>query len=98
MGIVTLIEKILHLILWGFRKPLHRARFARLDELTSITSGNPDPTSLLIGVNRFKKYRGYGKKQACNESAGAHNRTFHYNIGHHSDERVAQQELHSVSL
>src|SRR5437763_11533658 len=56
MGIATLIEKILHLMIWGVDRRLHRARFARLDELTSITSGNPDPTSLLIGINRFKQF------------------------------------------
>ncbi len=56
MGIATLIERILHLIIWGFDRRLHRARFARLDELTGITSREPDPTSLLIGVNRFKQF------------------------------------------
>jgi len=56
MGIATLIERVLHLLIWGFDKRLHRARFARLDELTSITSANPDPTSLLIGVNRLKQF------------------------------------------
>ncbi len=56
MGIATLIERILHLLIWGFDKRLHRGRFARLDELTSITSANPDPTSLLIGVNHLKKF------------------------------------------
>src|SRR5260221_2533606 len=56
MGIATLIERILHLLIWGFDKRLHRARFARLDELTSITSATPDPTSLLIGVNRLKQF------------------------------------------
>src|SRR5437016_11930261 len=56
MGIATLIEKILHLMIWGFDYRLHRARFSRLDELTGITSGNPDPTSLLIGINRFKQF------------------------------------------
>jgi len=56
MGIATLIERVLHLIIWGFDKRLHRARFARLDELTGITSRTPDPTSLLIGVNRFKQF------------------------------------------
>src|SRR5713101_420001 len=56
MGIATLIERVLHLIIWGFDRRLHRARFARLDELSSITSGNPDPTGLLIGVNRLKQF------------------------------------------
>ncbi len=56
MGIATLIERVLHLIIWGFDRRLHRARFARLDELTSITSRDPDPTSLLIGVNRLKQF------------------------------------------
>src|SRR6266571_5414528 len=56
MGIATLIERILHLLIWGFDRRLHRARFARLDELTSITSRVPDPTSLLIGVNRLKHF------------------------------------------
>src|SRR6266567_6640611 len=56
MGIATLIERILHFILWGFDHRLHRARFARLDELTSITSKVPHPTSLLIGVNRLKHF------------------------------------------
>src|SRR5579864_2427847 len=56
MGIATLIERVLHLIIWGFEKRLHRARFARLDELTSITSHTPAPTSLLIGVNRLKHF------------------------------------------
>src|SRR5438045_5569877 len=56
MGIATLMEKIVHFIIWGFDKRLHRARFARLDELTSIMSRTPDPTSLLIGVNRWKQF------------------------------------------
>src|SRR2546421_1017654 len=56
MGIATLIERIVHLLIWGFDRRLHRARFARLDELTSITSPTPDPTSLLIGVNRWKQF------------------------------------------
>src|SRR2546421_477288 len=56
MGIATLMEKIVHFLIWGFDKRLHRARFARLDELTSILSRTPDPTSLLIGVNRFKHF------------------------------------------
>jgi type IV secretion system protein VirD4 len=56
MGIATLIERIVHFILWGFDHRLHRARFARLDELSGITSHRPDPTSLLIGVNRFKQF------------------------------------------
>src|SRR5947199_4160400 len=56
MGIATLIERVLHLLIWGFDKRLHRARFARLDELTGIMSRTPDPTSLLIGVNRFKQF------------------------------------------
>ncbi len=56
MGIATLIERVLHLIIWGFDKRLHRARLARIDELTGITSHIPDPTSLLIGVNRFKQF------------------------------------------
>src|SRR2546423_5930572 len=56
MGIATLMEKLLHLLVWGFDKRLHRARYARLDELSSITSRNPDPTSLLIGVNRLKQF------------------------------------------
>lgn len=56
MGIATLIERILHFLVWGFDKRLHRARFARLDELTSITRSTPDPTSLLIGVNRLKHF------------------------------------------
>jgi len=56
MGIATLIERVLHLLIWGFEKRLHRARFARFDELTSITSRDPDETSLLIGVNRFNHF------------------------------------------
>jgi type IV secretion system protein VirD4 len=56
MGIATLIEKILHLLIWGFDRRLHKARFARLDELSGITHRTPDPTSLLIGVNRFKHF------------------------------------------
>src|SRR5713226_5412507 len=56
MGIATLIERVLHLIIRGFDKRLHRARLARIDELTGITSHIPDPTSLLIGVNRFKQF------------------------------------------
>src|SRR5258708_15205076 len=56
MGIATLIERVLHLIIWGFDRRLHRASFATLFELTSITSANPDPTSLLIGVNRLKQF------------------------------------------
>src|SRR5713226_7668613 len=56
MGIAMLIERVLYLIIWGFDRRLHRARFARLDELTGITSRTPDPTSLLIGVNRFKQF------------------------------------------
>ncbi len=56
MGIATLIERVMHLIIWGFDKRLHRARLARFDELTPITSRVPDPTSLLIGVNRLKQF------------------------------------------
>ena len=56
MGLATLIERILHFLLWGFDHRLHRARFARLDELSGITSHRPDPTGLLIGVNRFKQF------------------------------------------
>src|SRR6266480_6450676 len=56
MGIATLIEKIVHLLVWGFDKRLHRARFARLDELTSIMSRTPHATGLLIGVNRLKHF------------------------------------------
>ncbi len=56
MGIATLIERVLHFLFWGFDKRLHRARFARLDELTGITSSTPHPTSLLLGVNRFKQF------------------------------------------
>src|SRR5437016_4233815 len=56
MGIAMLMEKIVHFLIWGFDKRLHRARFARLDELTSIMSRTPDPTSLLIGVNRWKHF------------------------------------------
>ncbi len=56
MGIATLIERIVHFILWGFDRRLHRARFARLDELSAITSNVPHPTSLLIGVNRLKHF------------------------------------------
>src|SRR5436305_15050663 len=56
MGIATLIERIVHFILWGFDRRLHRARFARLDELGAITSKVHHPTSLLIGVNRLKHF------------------------------------------
>ncbi len=56
MGIATLIERVLHFIIWGFDRRLHRARFARLDELTAIISRSPDPTGLLIGVNRMKHF------------------------------------------
>ncbi len=56
MGIATLIERIVHFILWGFDRRLHRARFARLDELSAITSKVHHPTSLLIGVNRLKHF------------------------------------------
>src|SRR5260370_23331566 len=56
MGIGTLIERVLHFIIWGFDRRLHRERFARLDELTAIISRSPDPTGLLIGVNRMKHF------------------------------------------
>src|SRR6266702_4360803 len=56
MGIATLIERIMHFILWGFDRRLHRARFARFDELSAITSKVHHPTSLLIGVNRLKHF------------------------------------------
>src|SRR6266480_957460 len=56
MGIATLIERIVHFILWGFDRRLHRARFARLDELSTITSSTPHATGLLIGVNRLKHF------------------------------------------
>src|SRR6266568_773162 len=56
VGLATLIERIVHFLLWGFDHRLHRARFARLDELSGIMSHRPDPTSLLIGVNRFKQF------------------------------------------
>src|SRR5947199_4075828 len=67
MGIATLIERVLHLLIWGFDKRLHRARFARLDELTSIISRDPDPTSLLIGVNRWKHFLLVGPTQTRRE-------------------------------
>src|SRR6266702_1696626 len=54
MGIATLIERIFHFLIWGFDRRLHRARFARLDELTSIIHNTPHSTGLLIGVNRMK--------------------------------------------
>src|SRR5205823_601314 len=56
MGIATLIERIVHFLLWGFDRRLHRARFSRLDELSGITARTPDPVSLLIGVNRLKQF------------------------------------------
>src|SRR5262249_28343127 len=48
MGFATLIRKTLRLLLWGFDRRLHRARFASIDEKASITSHIPLPNSLLL--------------------------------------------------
>src|SRR5712692_4191605 len=56
MGIATLVRKALRLVLWGFDRRLHRARFAAIDEVASITANAPQPTSLLLAVNRFKHF------------------------------------------
>src|SRR2546425_12657693 len=56
MGIGTLIERALHLLVWGFDRRLHKARFARMNELIGITSRDPLTTSLLLGVNRLKQF------------------------------------------
>ncbi len=55
MGIATLVRRTLRLLLWGFDRRLHRARFAAIDEVASITHREPGATSLLFGVNRFKQ-------------------------------------------
>ncbi len=56
MGIATIVRKALRLLLWGFDRRLHRARFASIDEVASITTNEPPPISLLLGVNRFKQF------------------------------------------
>ncbi len=56
MGIATLVRKALRLLLWGFDRRLHRARFAAIDEAASITANDPPPVSLLLAVNRFKQF------------------------------------------
>ncbi len=56
MGIATVVRKALRLLLWGFDRRLHRARFASIDEVASITSNAPLPISLLLAVNRFKHF------------------------------------------
>ncbi len=56
MGIATVVRKALRLLLWGFDRRLHRARFAAIDEAASITANDPPPVSLLLAVNRFKHF------------------------------------------
>ena len=56
MGTATLIRKFLHFLLYGFYRPLHKARFASFDEKWKILTANPPPLSLLLGVNRFKQF------------------------------------------
>ena len=56
MGIATIVRRALRLILWGFDRRLHRARFAAIDEVASITANTPLPMSLLLAVNRFKHF------------------------------------------
>ncbi len=56
MGIATLMERALHLLVWGFDHRLHRARFARMDERHTITANHPDPASLLLAVNRLQQF------------------------------------------
>lgn len=56
MGIATIVRKTLRLMLWGFDKRLHRARFAAIDERASITANATEPLSLLLAVNRLKHF------------------------------------------
>src|SRR5216683_3353698 len=56
MGIATLVRKALRLVLWGFDRRLHRARFAAIDEAASITANDPPSVSLLLAMNRFKQF------------------------------------------
>lgn len=56
MGAATLARKIFHVLMWGFHRPLHKARFATFDEAGSILTSHPSAISLLLGVNRFKQF------------------------------------------
>lgn len=56
MGTGTLIRKTLRLLLWGFDRRLHKARFAAIDEKARIKAGEPTPYSLLLGLDLFKQY------------------------------------------
>lgn len=53
MGIATLIERVLHLMLWGWNKRVHKARFSRLDELSPLLSTQPHTQSLLLGRLKY---------------------------------------------
>jgi type IV secretory pathway TraG/TraD family ATPase VirD4 len=56
MGLATLMKRAVQQLLWGPDNRLHQARFAHHNELTGITSASPDPTSLLIGITRWKRF------------------------------------------
>jgi type IV secretion system protein VirD4 len=56
MGTGTLIRKTLRLLLWGFDRRLHKARFAAIDERAHITAKEPPPISVLLGTNLLKQF------------------------------------------
>jgi type IV secretion system protein VirD4 len=56
MGTRTLMRKALRLVLWGFDKRLHKARFAAIDGAASIKAKDPPPNSVLLGVNLLKQF------------------------------------------
>jgi type IV secretion system protein VirD4 len=56
MGIATVIRRVFRLLLWGFDKRLHQARFASIDELASMMSREATANSLLLGVNFLKHF------------------------------------------
>ncbi len=56
MATRTLIRKTLRLMLWGFDRRLHTARFAAFDEKAGIKAKTPPPHSLLLGGDLFKQF------------------------------------------
>lgn len=56
MGTATMMRKALRLMLWGFDKRLHRARFATFDEIAALITHAPPAYSLLLGTNLLKHF------------------------------------------
>lgn len=49
-------KRIDRLLLWGFDRRLHKARFAAIDEKARLKSSDPPPYSLLLGLDLFKQF------------------------------------------